>query len=74
MYDEQRILNYNQNFYILMALYIAVTLYIKVTGKLPKISVALYFLQSWPVYNSHPLYNCYLAISQGWQLHTGLTV
>ena len=69
MYNEQRILNYNQNFYILMALYIAVTLYIKVTAKLLDIFTCLkYFLQSWPVYNGHHVCNCYLAISQGWQL------
>ena len=40
-------------------------LYITVTRQLPNFSVALYFLQSWPVYNGH------LAISQGWPLYTG---
>ena len=43
MYNEQRILNYNQNFYILMALYIAVTLYIKVAAKLLNIFTCLIF-------------------------------
>ena len=43
-----------------------------VTGQHPKISVALYFLQSWPEYRGHPAYNGHLAISQGWPLHTGL--
>ena len=40
-------------------------LYITVTRQLPNVSVALYFLQSWPVYTGH------LAISQGWPLYTG---
>ena len=47
--------------------------WITVTGdNFPKLSVALYFLQSWPVYSGYPVYNGHLAISQGWPLYTGL--
>ena len=40
----------------------------------PKCSVALYFLQSWPICSGHPVYNGNLAISQGLPLYTGSTV
>ena len=46
-----------------------------VPDNFPKSWVALYFLQSWPVFSGHPVYNGHLAISQGWPLYTaGLTV
>ena len=55
-----------------MALYIAVTLYklLRLPDNFPKFSSGLFFLQSWPVYSSHPVFNGHLAISQGWPLYT----
>ena len=40
----------------------------------PRFSVALYFLQSWPVYSGHPVCNGHFAISKEWPFYTGLTV
>ena len=51
------------NLYV-MALYIAVTLYITVTGQLPKIFSYLVFSAKLTVFSGRPVCNGYLAISQ----------
>ena len=39
----------------------------------PKFSVALYFLQSWPVYSGYPVYNGHLTIPQGWPISRAMS-